>query len=334
MRAVTTVSTRSLHCVAVLCTGLALLACSNSASLTPTKEAPSKSVRRSDTFQAAVSRGELLVAGSNAGAMVVSSDAGKTWIRNELPQPSSIIDMTACPDGELVALDFYRKVWIGDATGKQWAPRPIASPMTPLAITCDQRGQLWAVGSNTTILSSADRGGTWKSFTLGEDAILRTVQFVDDQHGVISGEFGTVLTTQDGGASWQRQPKIPNDFYPYAAYFADPQNGWLAGLAGTMLHTIDGGKTWVQQENRSGASLYALVGRGSELYGLGEGGRVAVLRDALWVPDEKSTATSAFLSAGALVNAESLFVVGAGGALKLLDLSGKRATTPVDKGKQ
>lgn len=329
----TTMWRRSLDCLAVLCAGLALLACSNSASLTGTKEERSKSVRRSDTFQAAVSHGELLVAGSNAGAMLVSSDAGKTWIRNELPQPSSIIDMTVCPDGALVALDFYRKVWIGDATGKQWAPRPIASPITPLAMTCDRRGQLWAVGSNTTILSSADRGGTWKSFTLGKDAILRTVQFVDDQHGVISGEFGTLLTTQDGGASWQQQPKIPNDFYPYAAYFADPQNGWLSGLAGTMLHTSDGGKTWVQRENRSGASLYALVGHGSELYGLGDGGRIAVPRDGLWVPHEKATAASAFLSAGALVNAESLFVVGAGGALQILDLSGKRAAAPVDKRK-
>lgn len=328
----TTMWRRSLDCLAMLCMGLALLACSSSAPLT-TNDEQSKSVRRSDTFQAAVSRGELLVAGSNAGAMVVSVDTGKTWIRNELPQPSSIIDMTACPDGELVALDFYRKVWIGDATGKQWAPRRITSPITPLAMTCDRSGRLWVVGSNTTILSSADRGSTWKSFTLGEDAILRTVQFVDDRHGVISGEFGTLLTTQDGGASWQQQPKIPNDFYPYAAHFADPQNGWLAGLAGTMLHTSDGGKTWAQQENRSGASLYALLGHGSDLYGLGDGGRIAVLRDRLWVAHENLIAASAFLSAGALINTGALFVVGAGGALKVLDLSGKVDAAPVDKRK-
>jgi len=322
----------ALDCFAILCAGLAPIACSRPANVTATAEERSSSVRRSDTFQAAVGGADSLVAGSNAGALLVSRDAGRSWIRNELPQPSSIIDMTVCPDGALVALDFYRKVWVGDATGKQWSARPITSAMTPLAVTCDRRGQLWAVGTNTTIASSADRGNSWKIVTLGKDAVLRTVQFVDEEHGFISGEFGTLVSTRDGGASWQPLPKIPNDFYPYAAYFADSRSGWLSGLAGTMLHTSDGGQSWASQDNRSGASIYALVGRGSDLYGLGEGGSVVVLRDGVWVPNEGAATSTAFLNAGALVSADSILVVGSGGALQVLDLSAKVAA-PADRAK-
>lgn len=324
---------RLFFCVAASFTALALSGCSGSTAVSAIQDDAAKSVRRSDAFQSAASRGALLVAGSNAGVIVVSADTGKTWQRHELAQPSSIIALTACANGTFAALDFYQKVWIGDAAGKQWIPHAITSPITPLGITCDGRGQLWVVGSNTTILFSADLGVTWKSFTLNEDAILRTVQFVDDQHGVISGEFGLILTTQDGGVSWQKQPKIPNDFYPYAAYFIDMQNGWLAGLAGTMLHTSDGGKNWIAQENKSGVAVYTLLSQGSELYGLGDGSRVMVLRDGRWLAHDKSPAAPAFISAGSLVNAETLFAVGAGGELTILDLAAKRITVALDKKK-
>ena len=325
---------RLFFCVAASVTALALSGCSGSTGVSAKQDDAAKSVRRSDAFQSAASRGALLVAGSNAGVIVVSTDTGKTWQRHELVQPSSIIALTACPNGTFAALDFYQKVWIGDAIGKQWTAHAITSQISPLGLTCDGRGQLWAVGSNTTILSSADLGVTWKSYTLNEDAILRTVQFVDDQHGVISGEFGLILTTQDGGVSWQKQPKIPNDFYPYAAYFTDPQNGWLAGLAGTMLHTSDGGKNWIAQENKSGASVYTLLGQGSDLYGLGDGSRVMVLRDGRWVAHEKLPLAPAFISAGSLVSAETLFAVGTGGELTILDLAAKRITVALGQKKR
>jgi len=324
----TNVPSRVLRCLAVFGACLALFACRATDSATAAQDGRSSSVRRSDTFQSAVARGELLAAASNAGALVVSENGGKTWTRTQLPQPSSIIDLTVCSDGLLIALDFYGKIWVSDAAAKQWNPRSITSTATPMAITCDRRGNLWVVGSDTTILNSADRGGSWQTTSLKQDAILRTVQFVDEQHGFVSGEFGTLITTVDGGKTWQPQPKVPNDFYPYAAYFADSRNGWLAGLAGTMLHTDDGGETWQREENRSGASVNAFVGDGNSLFGLGDGGAIALRRNGLWVPLDISTGASAFLSAGALVSAKSLFVVGAGGELRILDVSGRLAAAP------
>ena len=45
------------------------------------------------------------------------------------------------------------------------------------------------------------------------------------------------LTTKDGGSSWQRGKKIPNDFFPHASLFTDIHTGWVSGLAGVILHT-------------------------------------------------------------------------------------------------
>src|SRR5918912_386955 len=40
---------------------------------------------------------------------------------------------------------------------------------------------------------------------------LRGISFVDAQHGYAVGSFGTVIVTDDGGASWRTQPLPPID---------------------------------------------------------------------------------------------------------------------------
>lgn len=285
-----------------------------------------KAVQRSDNFQAAASNGKQLVSAGGGGVLVTSSDGGKTWVRELLPAPSSVIAMSACPDGSFVALDFYRKVWLGDAAGRNWKAQAIEGDFNPIDLACDPQNRLWVVGSYSTVLMSADLGKTWNAQPPGEDAILTTVQFVDAEHGYIAGEFGTLLATRDAGVTWTKQAGLPEAFYPYAMNFADARTGWLSGLAGSVLHTTDGGLTWTPQQNASAAPLYALIPVGGQLFGVGGGGKVFRLEATTWTALEGTPRFPADLAAAAPLEPQSLLVAGGNGALSVVDLAPKVAT--------
>lgn len=319
---------------ALLASSLALAACVQAPDFGPVQAERAKPVQRYDTFQAASSNGKVLVAGTASGAIVVSADAGKNWTRHTLEAPASVIGLAACPDGGFVGIDFYRKLWVGSTDGTQWKALPLDEKVDPMAVTCDVKNRVWVAGSHSSVLSSADRGATWTKQEADEDVILTTIQFVDEQHGFVTGEFGTVMTTADGGASWTAQPPIPGDFYPYATVFADAQRGWTSGLGGVLLHTTDGGKTWAPQVNPSAAPMYSLLRQGDELYGLGAGGQMVLLKNEAWERFDHGLAVPAYLTSGAVLDANSLLVAGAGGALHVVSAPGKVAFAAVLKGMQ
>lgn len=68
------------------------------------------------------------------------------------------------------------------------------------------------------------------------------VYFADSEFGCVSGIIGTMMTTGDGGATW-------NGFALPAGTLNDVQlmdrsRGWVAGKDGALYSTIDGGASW------------------------------------------------------------------------------------------
>lgn len=308
---------RGIASLAVLC----LVACTPTLDDEAVKAEREKPVQRYDNFQAAASNGKHLVSAGGMGVLVTSADGGNTWAREVLPSPSSVVAMSVCPDGTFAALDFYRKVWIGDAQGRNWQPRRIEANFNPLAIACDARDRLWVVGSFSTIISTSDHGKTWNVQPPGEDAILTAVQWVDMDHGFIVGEFGTLLATRDGGATWNKQPGLPKEFYPYSLAFTDTRHGWVSGVAGTILHTVDGGETWAPQTNATGAPIYALLHVGERVFGVGGAGRLITLEGEQWVAVVNTPRFHSYLAAAAPLEPQAVLVAGAAGALKVVSLS-------------
>lgn len=81
---------------------------------------------------------------------------------------------------------------------------------------------------------------------------------------VAAGERGTVLLSDDGGASW-RQARVPVQVSLTALRFVDARTGWAAGHLGTILKTEDGGETWVLQiDGARAAALRADVLKGGD----------------------------------------------------------------------
>ena len=299
--------------VALCC---ALAGCNVVANLDAVSAVKKSPLQRSDQFQSVASNGKLLVAVGSDGVIVSSGDDAKSWNRQVMAGTSSLIGLAACPDGSFVALDFYRKVWVSDATGAKWAAKELTTKANPLAITCDAKGQYWVVGSRTTLLSSADRGASWKSQDFGKDAILMSIQFLDADNAVITGEFGMFLTTADGGKNWKTGKPIPNDFFPHATLFADTKEGWVSGLAGVILHTTDGGNSWVKLPTRVPAPMYALVRHKGEMLAMGINGLVLKLTNGEWVPIEGRPAP--FLRSALSLGDKGLLIAGGAGALQYL----------------
>lgn len=225
--------------------------------------------QRFDLFQAAAGNSNTLVVVGNAGVILTSSDDGTTWQRAQLAGAPFLLDITTCADDRFVALAAERQVWLGDTTGRDWKMRPLDTFEAVQAITCDPRGNIWVVGSFSTIWKSADDGESWTEASMDEDLHFTSIQFVDDNTGYMTGEFGDIVRTQDGGATWEFLQPLPDEFYPQAAHFENADSGWIVGLNGTIWATDDGAQTWTQQDSGTTAPLYGIAKADNKLFAVG-----------------------------------------------------------------
>lgn len=295
-------------------TGLLLAACTQAPDMSGIASERERSVKRYDISQAIAANDKVIVVGTQSGAVLVSADKGATWKRQALGQ-TSLIDIAVCADKSFVAIDHYHKVWSADAEGKVWQAVKLEQPRTPLAVACSPQGGWWVAGTNAVIAGSADQGKTWQVTDLGEDTQITTIQFIDDKRAVALGEFGITVMSDDGGASWKKGPKIPGDFYPYAALFRDAREGWVSGIAGQMLHTRDGGQTWQKQVNATQAALNRLFLHDGVPYGVGSGGVVARLEGDSWRNVPYPDPLPMFLGGGASLPGQAALVIGGPGGL-------------------
>lgn len=166
-------------------------------------------------------------------------------------------------------------------------------------------GGLVAVGERgLAVMRSAD-GSAWQQRPTPTSVTLTAVRFVDATHGVAVGHGGVVLTTADGGQTWQRRldgrqiaalvledAKASGDAArlkdaerlvadgpdkPLLDVLAwDTQRLLVVGAYGVALHSADGGKTWTswmgRLPNPRGLHVYAVRRAGDRLLVVGEQG--------------------------------------------------------------
>jgi len=314
---------RSARLMTTAASMLLLTACSGSADLSAVRATASKPVKRYDVVQSLASNDKVIVAGLQDGAVLVSNDKGQTWHRAAL-DGVSMIGLTACPDGTVLGIDYYGKVWHADAKGEQWQSVAVEKPKTPLAVSCDLLGRWWVAGTRSRIAWSDDQGANWHLVDLGEDAQITAIQFLDRDFGVAVAEFGMVFVTEDGGATWNRRTDMPNEFYPYDAMFLSRDVGYVSGLAGQMLKTEDGGQSWAPMENAAQAPLYRLFMLGGVPHGVGASGVVARLEGETWRSVAYPDPLPVFFAAGAPAATEAAVVAGGpGGLLRVIAAAGK-----------
>ena len=280
-----------------------------------------QAIQRFDHYQAASTNDTSIVVVGSAGVVVTSKDNGENWSRQILPGHPPLIDITSCPDGSYVILDFGHHIWVSSDNAKTWNKKPIDSTEVPQAISCDPKNQIWVVASFSTILSSKNMGESWKTQSLDEDLMLTSLQFINETIAFAIGEFGTVLKSSDGGETWGYLDPLPGEFYPQASYFKDAETGWVVGLRGKILHTKDGGNSWQFQPTNIDAPLYGIKASDSALFAVGDTGMVLEYIDGQWQRLTHDFPIRFYLRAVLPLDDNSILLAGGAGALHKLRLN-------------
>jgi photosystem II stability/assembly factor-like uncharacterized protein len=208
------------------------------------------------------------------GMVLVTSDGGKSWQREKSPVHENLFGVALTPAGGAWAVGNFGTIIHSPDAGKSWQKQEYdaSPPMT-------EEGRGGAV-------STAEK----ENEGAAEEARLNAVAFVDDQQGWIVGEFGMVLHTTDGGASWKRQPSASGKLL-FCLLALDSNKVLAAGSEGTLMETSDGGLHWRLVDTgvsehilglwKQGSNLF-LVGRDGLILRRGEDGRFEHLRSGLY----------------------------------------------------
>jgi photosystem II stability/assembly factor-like uncharacterized protein len=98
------------------------------------------------------------------------------------------------------------------------------------------------------LMKTTDGGDHWKRLNLrgaNVDARLMRALFSNGGRGWAFGEGGSIYTTRDSGATWNKL-QTPTRYLLLGGVFIDENSGWLVGAGATILQTSDGGETWHQ----------------------------------------------------------------------------------------
>lgn len=219
------------------------------------------------------------------GTIQKSADGGKTW---------------TAQGGKIFMGDECRAAG-GDPDATDEADK---CPLAPLfAISAVDENNAYAVGDRSTLTITHDGGKTWNTSTLRpivppsdnldpnagiafEDPVLYDVQFLSNQVGFVVGEFGKILKTTDGGATWyDKQASLVGEQYfdimelPtfFDVDFRGDNEGYAVGLEGRVAKTTDGGETWAWVEHNVkeyDAPFYSIdLLPGGAIWGVGGSGQ-------------------------------------------------------------
>lgn len=202
----------------------------------------------------------------NFGALFVTTDGGRTWRPQDsgTRTPLFAVDFADASHGWIVGQGgLILRTTDGGATWRRQRS-PVAGGKHFFQVAALDPDTAWAVGDWGAIATTTDGGATWRDVSLGtltiqrtedeqrtlavatDDVILYDVEFADARHGAIAGEFGTVLFTADGGATWRRSVTGTDKTF-FGLALAGPTEAWVVGIDGLILHTTDAGATWTRQ---------------------------------------------------------------------------------------
>lgn len=203
--------------------------------------------------------GDKGVAVGIAGEILTSADAGATWKRlDKAPTDRALLSVSK-RGPHTVAVGQSGAVVYED--GGEWKKADSGVPARLLSVDVNSSGLAFAGGQFGTLIKSTDGGRTWEAsrpdwsqmedpetFGTGEPTVYAVT--VDESGQVtIAGEYGLILRSPDGGATWKvLRPVAAKAATLHALHIAPAGQGnsYAVGQVGTLLISSDGGETWMQ----------------------------------------------------------------------------------------
>ena len=193
------------------------------------------------------------------GRVFRTEDGGRTWTRFWVSGRRPFFGVSCLGKDQVWVSSTHARVFHSGDGGETWSEMeaPGDRNLLNVAFVSERRGT--AIGDFGLLVHTEDGGRTWveeklpedfkipeSALDMGvfpEDVLLYGISFVDEDHGWISGEFGTILVTEDGGRSWRQQASGVETTL-FGLHFTDRRHGVAVGIDSVILATEDGGETW------------------------------------------------------------------------------------------
>ncbi len=240
-------------------------------------------------FAAAALASGLLAAVALAAPVAPPLERAAPQLRQ--PQRAALLGL-AQAGARVVAVGERGAVLLSDDAGATWRQAqsvPVSVTLTAVQFVSPQVG--WAVGHQGVVLKTEDAGEHWarqldghaaaklllaaaqaqgdakalaeaqRAVDEGADKPLLALHFSNAQEGRVLGAFNLMLSTQDGGKSWQAQSaRLPNPKGAHLYAIAeDGQELLIAGEQGLLLHSSDGGQRFERIPTPYGGSFFAVT---------------------------------------------------------------------------
>ena len=211
---------------------------------------------------------EEIWAVGGGGLIIHSGDAGKTWKRQNI-EP----DMNSEKAAETASLSQFSvgsfpnagtQQFNGKSSQKSKPDSSFQNLNSPKTANQDTGIRILTVGKKGGSVPSPRQSATKSapksqtkiadkrdSSTANSPALkrdyktidLRSVQFIDSQHGWVVGDLGTILKTDDGGVHWEEVQSGVTKRLCYVQ-FNNLNVGWAVSIERNVIHTTDGGHVW------------------------------------------------------------------------------------------
>lgn len=187
---------------------------------------------------------------ARVGVFLRTTDGGRTWKESLLRLPGlkdpALNSMHfATPDtGWIVGIDSKQNGIVLKTTdgGQSWIMSQAGFKQTPTSVFFVDENNGWMGGVTPMPASkAASRKGSKKT------AEASASSDEDDEEEDLDGGPSDILSTSDGGKTWQSQRRISSSIADI--FFLDANTGWAAGFNGVIYHTTNGGRIWTQQRS-------------------------------------------------------------------------------------
>lgn len=113
-----------------------------------------------------------------------------------------------------------------------------------------------AIGETGALFGLEDDNLSWKKLASPSSYLMLDGAFTNDLHSTIVGGGGTILFSEDAGASWNTALVEGNAKTKLnSVFFINAKNGWTAGSNGKIYQTINGGKYWRLQKTNTAKNI-------------------------------------------------------------------------------
>ena len=211
---------------------------------------------RSLLLDIAAADGHLVAVGER-GHILFSDDRGATWTQADVPTTVTLTGVFLLDRNLGWAVGHDAVVLHTADGGRTWTlQRSAPEEERPLFdVYFSDAAHGFAIGAYGAFLATADGGATWTERRISEEDVhLHHIARAASGALFIAAESGTLLRSDDGGASWRELPS-PYEGSLFATVPLEGKALLLLGLRGHLFRSEDGGESWTALASGTEAML-------------------------------------------------------------------------------